>query len=82
MTDAHALLPAAPDLIAAYRDWLTRLGAERRMSPKTVEAYGRDVRIFLTFLEGHLGEPASLGDFAALKPRDIRAFMAARRAEG
>lgn len=79
---ASALLPAAPDLIAAYADWLQRLSAERRMSPKTVEAYGRDVRIFLTFLQSHLGAPTSLADFAGLAPRDVRAFMAARRAEG
>ncbi|MDR4306255.1 tyrosine recombinase XerC [Chelatococcus sambhunathii] len=77
-----ALLPAAPDLMEAYADWLQRLSAERRMSPKTVEAYGRDVRIFLTFLQGHLGAPASLADFAGLAPRDVRSFMAARRTEG
>lgn len=68
--------------MAAYADWLQRLSAERRMSPKTVEAYGRDVRIFLGFLKDHLGAPVGLADFAGLAPRDVRAFMAARRAEG
>jgi integrase/recombinase XerC len=84
MTEARPvlLLPAAPDTAAAYADWLTRLGAERRMSPKTVEAYGRDVRFFLAFLQGHLGGPATLPDIVDLKPRDVRAFMAARRADG
>lgn len=76
------LLPAAEDVRAAYSDWLRRLGAERRLSPKTVEAYGRDVRIFLGFLAGHLGGPADLRDLRELKPRDVRAFMAARRADG
>src|SRR5207248_7010951 len=39
---------AAPDLAAEVAQWLAHLAAERRMSPKTVEAYGRDVRQFLS----------------------------------
>lgn len=76
------LLPARADVIDAYRAWLTELAAERRLSPLTVEAYGRDVRFLLVFLKNHLGAPASLEDIALLKPRDVRAFMAARRADG
>lgn len=76
------LLPAAPDLRQAVAEWLRHLATERRLAANTVEAYGRDVRIFLAFLQGHLGAPASLDDLTALKPRDLRAFLAARRAEG
>ena len=82
MTAAPPLLPAAPETVTAYADWLRMLSAERRLSPKTVEAYGRDVRILLVFLQTHLGGPASLADLAGLSPRDVRAFMAQRRSEG
>lgn len=78
---SDALFPAADDVRSAVADWLQRLGAERRLSPKTVEAYGRDVRILLRFLSTHLGGPPSVADIAGLAPRDVRAFMAARRAE-
>lgn len=78
---AETLLPAADDVRAAYADWLQRLGAERRLSPNTVEAYGRDVRFLLRFLTEHLGAAPSVADLAGLKPRDVRAFMAARRAD-
>ena len=52
------------------------------MSPKTIEAYRRDVLQFLEFLAGHLGGAPSLKDLAALAPADVRAFMASRRADG
>ncbi len=68
--------------MAELRRWLSHLGAERRMSPKTVEAYERDVRQFLLFLAEHNGEQPSLKALAAIEPRDVRAFMASRRAEG
>ena len=52
------------------------------MSPKTVEAYRRDVLQFLGFLAEHLGGAPSLKELAALAPADVRAFLAARRAQG
>ena len=62
--------------------WRAYLGAERRMSPKTVEAYSRDVNQFLAFLAEHLGDRLTLHALAGLTPPDVRAFMAARRADG
>jgi integrase/recombinase XerC len=61
--------------------WLEQLSSERRMSPKTLDAYARDVRQFLTFMAGHLGGAPSLNELAKLTPQDVRAFMAARRAD-
>ena len=60
--------------------WLAHLRSERRLSPKTLEAYARDVRQFLEFLAGHWGARVALSRFAALEASDVRAFMAMRRA--
>src|SRR6516225_6767391 len=61
--------------------WLSHLRAERRLSPKTLEAYARDVRQCLDFLCEHFGARVTLARFAALEATDIRAFMAMRRAD-
>ena len=60
----------------AFLDWLAN---ERRASPETVEAYGRDIADLLGFLSRHQGgEP----DLAALRLADLRAFLAHRAGEG
>jgi integrase/recombinase XerC len=80
--------PAPINLICADADvslqmtrWLSHLRAERRLSPKTLEAYSRDVRQFLMFLAEHWGALVSLPRFAQLEASDVRAFMAARRGD-
>jgi integrase/recombinase XerC len=75
-------LASADDTLAlAMTHWLTHLRAERRLSPKTLDAYARDLRQFLDFLCGHWGERVTPQRFAALEAVDIRAFMAMRRAD-
>src|ERR1700684_2839583 len=61
--------------------WLTHLRAERRLSPKTLEAYARDLRQCLSFLVEHWGTQVTLKRVAALEATDIRAFIAMRRSE-
>jgi integrase/recombinase XerC len=61
--------------------WLTHLRSERRLSPKTLEAYARDVRQFLEFLGEHWGTMVTLARFAKLEATDVRAFMAMRRSD-
>ena len=72
----------APDVAGAIAQWLAHLGAERRMSPKTLEAYARDVRQFLAFLADHFGQRVTLAMLRELTPQDVRAFMAHRRSDG
>jgi integrase/recombinase XerC len=72
----------ARKVAAEIEAWLRHLGNERRLSPKTLEAYRRDVLQFLAFLAEHLGGAPSLAALAGLAPADVRAFLAARRAKG
>jgi integrase/recombinase XerC len=76
-----ARFSAADDLRAAIGLWTAWLAGERRASPHTVAAYGRDLAFFLDFLTGHLGELPSLATFARLLPADYRAFLAYRASE-
>src|SRR5579859_1448411 len=80
--DMHPSFPAAAaDVAREGGRWLTYLATERRMSGKTVEAYRRDVAQFLAFMAEHLGGAPSLDRWARLTPPEVRAFMAARRAD-
>ena len=76
------VLGAEADVVAQFARWQGHLAAERRVSPKTCEAYERDVRQLLAFLCEHLGSRVTLEMLGRLTPPDIRAFMAARRSDG
>jgi integrase/recombinase XerC len=74
--------PMSADVLAELTRWSAFLGDQKRMSPKTLEAYHRDVTQFLLFMTEHLGEKPSLATLANLAPQDVRAFMAQRRSHG
>ena len=62
--------------------WLRDLGAVRRLAPRTVEAYQRDLGQFLQFLSPHMGGPVSVTMLGELRAADMRAFLASRREAG
>jgi integrase/recombinase XerC len=81
--EARVAFPAvAPAFGARIAGWLDHLRFERRLSPLTLDAYARDVRQFLDFLAARVEAPPTIADFVSLAPADLRAFMAARRADG
>src|SRR5262245_66468408 len=79
MTVATAVFRIAPDISAEIARWLSYLGAERRMSVKTLDAYRRDVSQFLNFLTDHFGSAPTLKQLAKLTPEIGRASGRARR---
>jgi integrase/recombinase XerC len=60
--------------------WLEHLAQERRLSPRTLEAYGFAGRRYLAFLERHRGEAVTLTDMGGITAGEIRAWLAHLRA--
>jgi integrase/recombinase XerC len=73
---------AAADLRAAIMQWQSWLANERRASLHTVEAYGRDMAAFVTFLVEHFGARPDLASIERLRPADLRAWLAHRTMAG
>lgn len=77
MTDAA--FATSDQLRSLIGDWRVHLRAVRRLAPKTLEAYTRDLEQCLGFLAGHVGGPIGLRELDGLRPADFRAFLAHRR---
>ena len=68
--------PELKELILGWQNWLRD---ERRYSPHTLDAYARDLALFINFLaENENGKKLSLNALKNIAPRDIRAFLSER----
>lgn len=76
------MIPADEKLLDERVAWLESLGAERRLSANTLDAYERDTRQFLQFLSAYVGGTVKIDDIKSLRPADLRGFLAHRRKEG
>ncbi len=84
-------LAATPDSLAVHleadaRDavaaWLQHLATERRVAAHTLDAYTRDVGVFLRFLKVHTGRRVALVDLASATLADFRAWLSDRARNG
>ena len=67
---------SARDMLKTFLD---HLSGERRLSPKTISAYERDLAAFFEFIAGHHGQLVNLRRIPEISLRDFRAYIAMRR---
>jgi integrase/recombinase XerC len=75
-------LMGTPYVREAVQGWLDYITIERQLAAHTSEAYARDISQFLAFLAVHFNRLPDMQQLLALLPRDVRAFLAARRGAG
>jgi integrase/recombinase XerC len=63
----------------ALKGWLAHLEAEKRASPRTLQAYQGCVEAYLGFLQRHRGEAVTLAGLGETSAADLRAYLASRR---
>ena len=71
-----------PNIRPLIEGWENHLISEKRVSKHTHDAYLRDLKKFLEFLNLHLGKSITNQDLERLKPADFRGYLAARRKDG
>ncbi|OYX81779.1 MAG: recombinase XerC [Brevundimonas sp. 32-68-21] len=79
MADPQLTAPRRLSANEALSAWLEHLAHERRLSPRTLEAYGHIGRLYLAFLERHRGGSQGLGDLGTVTAAELRAHLAERR---
>lgn len=62
--------------------FLAHLADGKKLSAHTVEGYGHDVGLFLGFLRQRHGDEIAPETLAHVSPREVRAWLAARREDG
>jgi integrase/recombinase XerC len=72
-------LPAADDTRTAVATWISHMAHEQALAANTLEAYTRDLRQLLGWLQRSLGRPPALADLGHLDARQLRSFLASRR---
>jgi len=77
-----AALDCEPAVAGTAREWLSWIADERRLSPATVDGYGRDIHQLLAFIADDLGYKPGLRDLEGLVARDFRGYFARREADG
>lgn len=58
--------------------WLKWLENEKTYSKNTLRAYRKDLQAFLSFIQSHFGEEASINLLSSLTASDFRSFLAKR----
>ena len=74
--------PLAAELARLISDWHNHLANARGLAAKSIEAYGRDLRQLLCWLNTRNDRPSTTDDLATLDAKTVRAFLASRRRAG
>jgi integrase/recombinase XerC len=72
---------ALPSINDVRLNWLETLKVQRRVSVRTLEAYGHAFGYYFAYLKRHLGENLSLNDLGDVTHSDVRGWMAYLRSK-